>query len=149
MKTIIAALVAIALLWTGNVATAQTLGFSGSNVHSRVQALDARVQAIQLQQQAKLARQVQFIQQQQLVAANAVNVHSQLAQLRALQQAQNFNALGLNNIYGGVHQSALIAAPGVHHQAAQVVVQQPVVVRQQVVRRQVCQPRLLFRSRCR
>jgi hypothetical protein len=43
----------------------------------------------------------------------------------------------------------LIAAPGVHHQAAQVVVQQPVVVRQQVVRRQVCQPRLLFRSRCR
>lgn len=153
MKTL-AVLVALMLLWTGSVATAND-GFLNAQVHGRVQALNARVQAVQLQQQAKLARQVQFLQQQQLVAANAVNVHSQLAQLRALQQAQAFDALHLNQL-GLYQQSALVApvvaAPVVQqHVVAQPVVQkviqQPVVVKQQVVRQNFCAPQRVLRFR--
>lgn len=143
MKTY-AVVIALALLGTGN-AMAQDFGFLNAQVYGRADQLSARVQAAQLQQKAKLARQVQFLQQQQLVAANAVNVHAQLGQLRALQQAQALQALHLNQIYSA---QPLVAAPVVvdQHIQQQAVVQK--VVKQQVcqpIQQQVCQP--VFRQR--
>jgi hypothetical protein len=147
MKTLIVLVVAL-LSWT-NSAMAADFGFQKNGLHSRVQQLDAQVQAIQLQQRAKLARQVQFLQQQQLVAANAVNVHAQLGQLRALQQAQALQALHLNDIYG---QHQLIAPFIQPYVVKQHVVQQPVVV-QEVVQQKIVVPQQVFGSqrivRCR
>ena len=151
-------LVAMMLMLISSAASATDFGFSQSGLQSRVNQLNAQVQTIQLQHQAKLARQVQFLQQQQLVAANTVNVHAQLGQLRALQQAQALQALHLNGL---VNQNPLLSSSIVHQQPIiqqQVVHQQPIIqqrvihqqpiIQQQVVRQRVCAPQqgLRFRS---
>jgi len=135
MRTI-AVLLALIPLCAGDVAVASDFGFLNARVYGRADQFNAQFQAAQLQHKAKLARQVQFLQQQQLVAANAVSVQAQLAELRAIQQANVLQALQLNQAY---YAQPVIQQNVVQHHAVE---QQQVVVQEQVCQpvQQVCQP---------
>ena len=139
------------LLGMSGVAGATYFGEQSALLQGRTQLLQSRVQAARLQQQAKLARQVQFMQQQQLAAANTTQVHAQLAHLRALQQAEALQQIHLNNGFAG----QAIVQPTVDYSAIpQAVVRQPVIVEKQIVQpiqrgrriqrvQRVCEPQRL------
>lgn len=54
----------------------------------RLRSLQSRLSVVSGRNNVQAVRQAQFIQNQQLAALNALNVHNQLAQLRVIQQQQ-------------------------------------------------------------